>query len=79
MVWTDSQDYGADEILSHLFTLTPPVQRAACSLPFGGSVPTKRKRNYPINRIFTISFLDNVAKSGMKDGQFVATIEPSVS
>ena len=28
MVWTDSQDYGADEILSHPFTLTPPVQRA---------------------------------------------------
>ena len=34
MVWTDSQDYGADEILSHPFTLTPTVQRAACALPF---------------------------------------------
>ena len=32
MVWADSQDYGADEILSHPFTLTPPVQRAACAL-----------------------------------------------
>ena len=36
-VWTDSQDYCADEILSHPFTLTPTVQRAACALPFEGS------------------------------------------
>ena len=36
MVWTGSQDYGADEILSHPFTLTPPVQRAACALIFEG-------------------------------------------
>ena len=38
MVWTDSQDYGADEILSHPFTLTQTVQRAACALPFEGSL-----------------------------------------
>jgi len=36
MVWIDSQDYGADEILSHPFILTPPVQRAACALHFEG-------------------------------------------
>ena len=39
MVWTDSKDYGADEILSHPFALAPTVQRAACALPFEGSVP----------------------------------------
>ena len=37
MVWTDSQDYGADEILFHPFALTPTVQRAACALHFEGS------------------------------------------
>jgi hypothetical protein len=37
MGWTDSQDYGADEILSHPFTLTQTVQRVACALPFEGS------------------------------------------
>ena len=37
MVWTDSQDYGSDEILFHPFALTPPVQRAACALHFQGS------------------------------------------
>ena len=31
-VWTDSQDYCADEILSHPFALALPVQRAACAL-----------------------------------------------
>ena len=30
-----------DEILSHPFILTPPVQRAACALPFGGVCPFK--------------------------------------
>ena len=38
-VWTDSQYYGADEILSHPFALTPPVQRAACTSIFAGPVP----------------------------------------
>ena len=38
MIWTDSQDYGADEILFHPFALAPTVQRAACALPFGGSL-----------------------------------------
>ena len=56
MVWTDSQDYGADEILSHPFALTPPVQRAACALHFEGSVPSRINRNHPINQIFTSSF-----------------------
>ena len=37
MIRTDSQDYGADEILSHPFILTPTVQRAAYALPFEGS------------------------------------------
>ena len=41
MVWTDSQDYGSDEILSHPFVLTQPVQRAACALHFAGSVPSR--------------------------------------
>ena len=36
MIWTDSQDYGADEILFHPFALTPPEQRAACALHFEG-------------------------------------------
>jgi hypothetical protein len=48
-VWTDSQDYGADEILSHPFALAPTVQRAACALPFEGPVPTRTQmfqRNY---------------------------------
>ena len=43
MVWTDSQDYGADEILFHPFILTPPVQRAACALIFVGFVATNFK------------------------------------
>jgi len=55
-VWTDSQDYCADEILSHPFTLTPTVQRAACALPFVGSVPTRINRNHSINQISTRSF-----------------------
>ena len=55
-VWTDSQDYGADEILSHPFILTPPVQRAACALHFEGSVPTRINRNHPINQISIYSF-----------------------
>ena len=37
MIWTDSLDYGADEILSHTFTLTQTVQHAACALHFVGS------------------------------------------
>ena len=41
MVWTDSQDYGVDEILSHPFTLTPPVQHAACALHFEEPVPSR--------------------------------------
>ena len=44
MVWTDSQDYGSDEILSHPFALTPPVHRAACALHFAGS-PQKFNRS----------------------------------
>ena len=56
MVWTDSQDYGSDEILSHPFALTPPVQRAACALHFAGSVPTKINRNRSINPKFTPPF-----------------------
>ena len=55
-LWTDSQDYGADEILSHPFALTPPVQRAACALPFGGSVPSRINRNHSINQSSTHSF-----------------------
>ena len=51
MVWTDSQAYGVDEILSHPFALTPPVQRAACALLFEGSVPSRINRNHPINQI----------------------------
>ena len=43
MVWTDSQDYGADEILSHPFILTPPAQRAACALPFEGPHKNQQK------------------------------------
>ena len=43
MVWTDSQYYEADEILSHPFTLTPPVQRAACALYFEGSLQESTK------------------------------------
>ena len=38
MIRTDSQDYEADEILFHPFALAPTVQRAACALPFGGSL-----------------------------------------
>ena len=56
MVWTDSQDYSADEILSHPFILTPPVQRAACALYFEGSVPTRINRNHSINQSSTHSF-----------------------
>ena len=37
-VWTDSQDYGSDEILSHPFTVISPVQRAACAMHFVGSL-----------------------------------------
>ena len=55
-VWTDSQDYGADEILSHPFILTPPVQRAACALHFEGSVPSRINRNHSINQSSTHSF-----------------------
>ena len=58
MVWTDSQDYGADEILSHPFALTPPVQRAACALHFEGSLqePTEiiKLTNHPPT-LFNIS------------------------
>ena len=56
MVWTDSQDYGADEILSHLFTVISPVQRAACALPFEGSVPSRTNRNHSINQSSTTLF-----------------------
>ena len=45
MVWTDSQDYGADEILSQPFILTPPVQRAACALHFEGSPVVQNRQN----------------------------------
>ena len=38
---TDSQDYQTDEILSLPFTEISPVQRAACALPFEGSVPSR--------------------------------------
>ena len=53
---TDSQDYCADEILSHPFILTPPMQRAACALHFEGSVPTRINRNHSINQMSTHSF-----------------------
>ena len=33
-----------------------PVQRAACALPFEGSVPSRINRNHPINQISTPSF-----------------------
>ena len=56
MIWTDSQDYQTDEILSHPFTLTPPVQRAACALPFGGSVPSRINRNHSLNQIPHVIF-----------------------
>ena len=48
-VWTDSQDYGADEILSHPFALTPPVQRAACALYFEGSPQESLQESIYIN------------------------------
>ena len=56
MVWTDSQDYGADEILSLPFTISPPVQRAACALHFEGSVPTRINRNRSLNQIPHVIF-----------------------
>ena len=55
-VWTDSQDYGADEILSHPFTVISPVQRAACALHFEGSVPTRINRNRSLNQIPHVIF-----------------------
>ena len=35
---------------------TPPVQRAAGALRFGGSVPPRTNRNHSINQISTHSF-----------------------
>ena len=65
MVWTDSQDYGADEILSHPFTLTQTVQRAACALPFEGSVPTRTNRNHSINQIFPLPLTYLISPKGV--------------
>jgi hypothetical protein len=35
---------------------SPPVQRAACALPFEGSVPSRINRNHSINQSSTHSF-----------------------
>ena len=40
----------------HPFALAPPVQRAACALPFEGSVPSRINRNHSINQISTRYF-----------------------
>ena len=47
-VWTDSQDYEADEILSHPFILTPPVQRVACALHLQGSPQESAEIIHPL-------------------------------
>ncbi len=49
-VWTDSQDYGADEILSHPFALAPPVQRAACALHLKNT--SRTNRNHPTHSFY---------------------------
>ena len=60
MGWTDSQDYGADEILSHPFTLTQTVQRAACALYFEGPLQESTEIIQLINHpptLFNLSHL----------------------
>jgi hypothetical protein len=47
---------GQMPILAAVPLFYPPVQRAACALPFGGSVPSRINRNHSINQISTHSF-----------------------
>ena len=46
-----------NEILSLPFALAPTVQRAACALPFEGSVPSRINRYHPINQNIYLFFL----------------------
>ena len=62
MIWIDSQDYEADEILSHQFALSPPVQRAACALPFEGSLQESTEIIQLINHSPTLFNLSHFHK-----------------